>query len=221
MVGDQIGFIYENSDNLEVFEGLYETLVERLSKTLDNYDVDRIDSFQILYVLIEDLPELKLKNVNKVGFNKEFSNVKDTKNRFNFIPLTVDMNYFGKLVISDRSGYLDRINKQRNILSVGYLIIGDEDKMYLYQDSLIILNRKDSSNKDIIHRGVYNAKSGNLIDEVIDTVISDSLFIRQIGNVSLTISDNNVVKVASKKVLSPIKFKSKSLKDEANPFIGS
>jgi hypothetical protein len=85
---------------------------------------------QVLYVLIEDLPELKLKNVNKVFFNREFSGVKDNKDRFNIIPLTTNLAYFGELVISDTLLYLSKIIKQRNLLNEKDLVIDVEDKMY-------------------------------------------------------------------------------------------
>lgn len=218
MVGKQIGFMYENTDDLETFEVLHETLKQRIDKIVDNYDVVEITSVQLLYVLIEDMPKLKLSNVNKIGLNKEFTKIKDSKERFNFIPLTIDENYFGDKIINDRLLYVNKINKQRNILNESPFVLNDTDKMHLYKDSLVIISKEENS---IISRSVYNALSGILIDEVKDFILSSESFIRKIGNVSLTISEGSIVKIESEKVLSPMKYVSKSLKDEANPFIGS
>lgn len=172
----------------------------------------------MLYVLIKDIPELKLKNINKINFNKKFTNVKESKGRFNLIPLTMNMKYYGKLIINDRSLFLDIINKQRYLLNEDKLIINDNDLMYLYKYDLIIINRKE---KDIYYRSVYNSVSGILICEIEDRLVNDDLFIRKIGNVSLSILNDSIITIESEKKLFPIKFSSKSLKDEPNPFIGS
>lgn len=218
MIGKQIGFIYEDGSDLETFEVLHETLKQRIDKTLDNYDVVEITSVQLLYVLIEDIPKLKLTNTNKVRFNKEFANIKNSRDRFNFIPLTTNENYFGEKVIGDRLQYVNKINKQRNILNESSLILRDTDMMHLYNDNLIIISREEGN---VLHRSIYNAFSGILIDEVKDTIIGDGVFTRKMGNVGLTISDGSILKIESEKILSPMKFIAKSLKDEANPFIGS
>src|SRR2546423_11470352 len=128
------------------------------------------------------------------------------------------MNYFGKLIINDKLLYLDKINIQRGILNKDKLLIEDIDSMYLYQDKFIILNRK---NKDIFNRSVYNCKSGILISEIEDRIVNEDLFIRKVGNVELSILKDKILKIESNKKLFPIKFVSKSLEDEPNPFIGS
>ena len=220
MVGDQIAFSYEDDEDLDSFENVYRVFQERIGITLENYDVYSIDSFQLLYVLVEDFPELKIKNINKIGFNKEFNKIKDTKDRFNFIPLTTDMAYFGKLIISESSLYLTKINKHRKILGQDLLIMNENDRMYLYKD-FIIINKTDIENTNTIYRGVYDCKSGYLIQELVDSLLEDNKFNRQIGNTILTIRGENVIRTESKKVLSPIKFTRTSLKDESNPFIGS
>lgn len=218
MVGRQIGFIYNDGCDLEIFENLHETWKRLIKITLDNYDVERINSVQVLYVMLEELPELKLKKVNKVYFNKEFTEVKDNKERFNIIPLTTNLNYYGKLILSDRPLYLSRINKQRNLLNEKDLPICGEDKIYLYKEDIIIINKKD---KDVWNRSIYSATSGILLYYIEDVIINDKTFVRKIGNVSLTISEDKIVKTESLKKLSHIKYVPKPLKDEANPFIGS
>jgi hypothetical protein len=91
--------------------------------------------------------------------------------------------------------------------------------MHLYKDSLVILSIIQSDNT--YYRGVYDVRTGVLINELSDKIVSDNHFVRKIGNISLTIINDTITKVESVKALSPIRFIPKSLKDETNPFIGS
>jgi hypothetical protein len=129
------------------------------------------------------------------------------------------MAYYGQLIINDRSVYLTKINEQRGLVNKDELFIDDNCKMHLYDGNKIILTIAESG--DIYYRGVYDIKTGALINELVDNVFSENHFVRRIGNVGLTIKNNEIITVESIKVLPPIKFAPKSLKDEANPFIGS
>jgi hypothetical protein len=218
MAGVQIGFKFEDREDFMAFEYLHESLKQRVKDILDNYDVDEISSIQLLYVLIEDMPELKLKNINKINISKGFVNVKDSKDRFNLIPLTINKDYFGKLIINDRLFYLKKINEQRGILNEAPLVVKDTDSIHLYKDNLIIISREENR---VIYRSVYNASSGILITEIKDYIMDDNLFNRKIGNVSLSISNDSIVKLESEKKLYPLRSTAVIPKDEANPFIGS
>lgn len=219
MAGKQIGFMYICERDKKPFKDLHESMIFRLEQLYCDYEVDEINSIQLLTVKISDIPELKLKNVNNILFNKEFTKVKYSKNRFNLIPLTIDTNYFGNIVLSDKLFYLKRLNKQRSLINQNELCINDIGSMYIYKDNLLIVNNK--TNNSIIYRYIYNINSGILIYEIKDKIISDSSFIRTIGNNNLYISSGRILKLESEKKLSPIQYKFKSLKDEANPFIGS
>src|SRR6266700_2540046 len=149
MVGKQTGFKFSSKEDIQIFENLHKSFKQMLNPFYDRYEIDEVNTIQLLYVLIKDIPELKLKNINKINLNNKFTNVKESKDRFNLIPLTTNMKYFGKLIINS------------------------------------------------------------------------DLFIRKIGNVSLSILKDSIITIESEKKLFPIKFSSKSLKDEPNPFIGS
>ncbi len=81
--------------------------------------------------------------------------------------------------------------------------------MYLYKDDLIIINIKE---KDIYYRSVYNSVSGILICEIKDIIVNDDLFIRKIGNVSLSILKYSIITIESENKLFPLRFSYKSLK---------
>jgi hypothetical protein len=222
MVGKQVGLKYLEGEYLEKFENLHNLCKKLIKNTLDNYDVEVINSIQLLCVLINDMPELKIKNVNRISFKNNFTTIKDSKDskdRFNIIPLTVNMHYFGKTIIDNNECqlFLGRINEQRDLLNKDKLSINDGCKMHLYKDSMIILSIIQSDN--IYYRGVYDVNTGALINELNDQIVTDNHFVRKIGNVSLTIINDTITKVESIKALSPIRFIPKSLKDESNPFI--
>ena len=78
------------------------------------------------------MPQLKINNLNKVKF-KTFSSRRDSsKSRFTIIPLTMNVYYFGKLILKDRELYLNEINKQRSILNENNLVLDNVYSMYLY-----------------------------------------------------------------------------------------
>jgi hypothetical protein len=150
------------------------------------------------------MPKLQLKNVNSVTFNKHFTKTKKSRERFNLIPLSVDTNYYGKLIINtdDFTSLSNKINHQRDLLNQSRLSLDKNCKIYLYNDSFTIISVFKGDNT--YYRSVYDAKLGVLINGIKDTIVSDSNFIRTTGHVSLTIVDNNIVKAESLKVLSPI-----------------
>jgi hypothetical protein len=215
IVGLQIGFLSEK-DNLDSFDKLHNVLKRRLNKFCEDYKVEEVNAVQLLYVRIEDMPEFKIENLNKVNF-KLFSKERDSKTRFTSIPLTMDDKYFGKLLLKDRKLYINRINKQRAILNEGALPVSDISSIHLYEKYLIVTTEKNN----IFYRDIYDADTGILDIRIEDKVIKDNLFIRKIGNNSLTILDNKIVKIESDRKLSAITYKSKSLKDESNTLIGS
>ena len=161
MVGSQIGFNFTSSiDDVESFENLHISLKERLDNFYDDYNVEEVNSFQVLIVRVEDMPTLKVKNLNAFKFNKEFTSVKENKSRFNVIPLTTDVNYFGKLILTDRELYLDRINKRKSIIGDGNFVLDSIHSMYLYQNKYIIVNILYD---DIFYRYIFDSLSGILI----------------------------------------------------------
>lgn len=216
VAGVQIGFLYEKDYNIKDFEVLHESLKLRLKNFCEDYKVEEINSIQLLVVRVEDMPELKIKNLNKVNL-KIFSNKRDTKSRFSIIPLTMNSNYFGKQILKDWEFYLNKINEQKSILNEEHLVINSISSMYLY-DNYVILTIE---NNGVFYRDIYDSISGILITRIQDRAVKDNLFTRKIGNNSLTILDNNIVKVESEKKLSSIKYKAKNLKDEPNILIGS
>lgn len=216
MLGNQIGFLYKQGYDVNDFEIKHKVFSKRIKDFIDRYGVEVINSIQLLYVRIEDIPQLKIKNLSKVNF-KPFTTEKDSKSRFSIIPLTVNENYFGKLILKDRDLYLNKINAERALLDQDVLDIDNFSSMYLYKDYLILTSEKDG----IIYRDIYDAVSGTLYTKISDKVLSDNLFIRKIGNNSLTVLNNTIIKLESERKLSHIKYIPKPLKDESNTLIGS
>jgi len=127
-------------------------------------------------------------------------------------------------------------SSSRPSTSRGYVSVEKEEKVRIRDIRKISANNSEVNGRvsgfrsasapgredgNVYHRSIYNASSGNFIDEVKDISLTSESFIRKIGNVSLTISEGSIIKIESEKVLSSVKYVSKSLKEEANPFIGS
>ena len=59
MCGVQIGLLYDNSKGYDEFEGLHKLYLYRLDQFCEDYKVEGINSIQLLYVRIEDMPHLE------------------------------------------------------------------------------------------------------------------------------------------------------------------
>lgn len=216
MSGSQLGFVYKQDSDIDYFENVHNIFLKRISKLGEDYYVEVINSIQLLYVRIEDMPLLKIKNLNKVNF-KKFIDESGSKSRFKTIPLTINEKYFGKLLLKDRDIYLDRINNQRSLLNESNLLLDEISSMYLYKEYVIINSEKNG----IIYRDIYDSTSGYLHSKIKDVIVKDNLFIRTIGNNSLTVLNDTIVKIESNRHLSVIRHNPKPLKDEPNTLIGS
>jgi hypothetical protein len=216
MSGDQIGLFYEKDSGFNDFEGVHRVFMKRISEHVENYRVETINSIQLLYVRVEDMPHLNINNLKKVDFKTSFGQ-RDSKSRFTIIPLTVDVHYFGKLILKDRELYLSKINRERVSLNENSLVLDEISSMYLYEDYIIVNINKD----EVIFRYIYDCDYGKLVSKIQDKVIKDNMFIRKIGNNSLTVLNNNIVSVESTRSLSNIRYTPKPLKDEPNTLIGS
>jgi DNA polymerase type B, organellar and viral len=222
MLGPQQGFKLINLDDLYKVELLYDDLIKRIENFKDKYNCDEIELIQILYIVLSENPKLKLTNINNIHLDRNLVKVKEIKDKFNFkfLPLTINTNYYGNLLVGeDYIFYLDKINKERELLGKSELDENNIDSMYLYNDNYIIIN---NINKDsVINRKIYSASSGILFENVIDNIINEKIFTRNISNVSITISKDKIINLEVKKNLSIIKYDSKFTKELANPFIGS
>jgi DNA polymerase type B, organellar and viral len=222
MLGKQVGIKLYDINDIKSVNKLYSDFILLIKNFTDKYNPEVVELIQVLYIVLSDKPKLKLSNINKINLNKEFLNIKNTREKFNsrLLPLTLDNYYYGKLLKgNDCMFYIDIINTQNKLLNKDILNIDDIQSMYLYNDKYIIVNKKISNL--LFHRNIYNFDSGTLLESVIDRVINNNFFIREIGNVSLTICNDKVINLKTKKELSVLKYEYKYTKDISNIFIGS
>ena len=120
MLGTQIAFSFD-SDNYEDIDMVYDNIVKKFKEFYEYYQIEYVDSIQILVVKVKLLPKLLLTNVNKIKIQGRHGiSIKDIRHKYNskFLPLTVNSNYFGKLILGDDCfKYIDLINKQKGMLS--------------------------------------------------------------------------------------------------------
>ena len=102
MAGSQINFCLsvdhvERENDLRV---LYKTIFRRIENFMNEYKNIRIEFIQLMFVEINIEKDLKIKNVNKIKFNKDVVNIGETKRFFNdnYLPITMDKNYYGNEV---------------------------------------------------------------------------------------------------------------------------
>ena len=115
MGGGQIGFKLSSVNDLESINSLYYDLKNKIRIFEEMYNVEEVEIIQILYIEISDMPKLKLQNINHIKLNKEFLKVKEARSQFGstFLPLTMNSNYYGKLLPNDSlSTYINLINNQ-------------------------------------------------------------------------------------------------------------
>ena|SRR5256714_2971298 len=203
MLGEQIDFELKGSVKNEI-KHIHNKLNERMNIFIEKYDVEAINSIQLIYVTLKDLPELKIENIDKININKEFFKVSVTKDKFKFPPLTINSAYFGELIINDKSKYLDLINKRYLWINKRRIYEEDIDSMYLYKEEYIIITKI----KDKVHcREIYDSESGILITRVKDTIINDNYFTRKRGNFNITVRNGIITKVEYTKNLLTIKIR--------------
>ncbi len=218
MSSKQRPFKMLQDNNKESIVSLYDDMVNLFDIFVDRYNVDDIELIQVLYIVVKDIPELKLKNINNIRLNKLFFKIKDTRNKFSSksLPLTTNVAYYGKLLLSNVAlHYLSIINEYNKSL----IDINDIDSMYLYQESYIILNYKIKNN--VYERRVYSVKSGMLYYIAIDSIIDNNTFSRTINQTTTVISNDKIIKISSNKELQSMKYNQQVYKASSNPFIGS
>jgi DNA polymerase type B, organellar and viral len=222
MLGPQQGFILNSINDIDSIRLLHQDLMDRIENFMDKYNSEDIELIQIMYVVISGNPKLKLTNINSITLNRDLVNIKDTKVKFSskFLPLTINTTYFGKLLVGeDYDLYLDKINKQRKLLNRDLFEDSVIESIYLYNDKYIIVNYIINNNK--ISRYIFSANSGVYLESVTDIIINKNIFIRNIGNMSITIKKDKVISIKINKELSYIKYQPKYSKELPNPYIGS
>ena len=224
MLGPQEGFRLSAEDTDVAINSLYNNLGLSLTEFMNRkeYSVNSINLVQVLYVTVEDIPELKLKSISNVKLNKEFVKVKIAKSSFSsdILPLSVNLYYYGKLLVGDDCvKYLEVINKNKSILGHKPETLDDISSMYLYNNACIVLNKNVSNT--LITRVVYDLETGKCKAIFTDKILSKDMFTRKRGDLVITIFKDKVVRTDISKSLGIIKNKRKRFSDSAYSNIGS
>jgi hypothetical protein len=151
--------IYRNAGHHGIWssgnlDDLYDQIIAKLEDFIDDYSDDEIELIDIMFIELDELPKLKLKNINKLDINKKLIKKVETKKYFseNYLPLTTNLNYYGlpleyKL---NTEGYItDIIFENKNIFSN---IILDKNHSNTKGGSKLILDPiTDKSKLNIFH----------------------------------------------------------------------
>jgi DNA polymerase type B, organellar and viral len=237
MVGPQIGLVIDNSHDYDKYEDLYWDIIIRIDKTTENYSQILAEpvGIEIMYTVINVLPELKVKNIKLIKMPKELVTKKEFKEKFNnsLLPLTMNNKYYGRLLKENEIlPYLEKITLTNYNFKDSFDIT-IKDQFYLYEyvskkynnktDKLniqkyLIIIKKD---KDLDIKYVFSLNSGLFILKAEDQLLGINGFKRKIGNISIIINNNEIIRFITDFKLSPIKPKIKLLMGQINPNLGS
>jgi len=224
MLGHQIGFKLNDINDYDYIDSIYDKIKERLEDFSDQYNIEILDSIQVLFINVEVLPPKLLTDINNINLPKQGINRRDIKRKYNskLLPLTVNSNYFGKFISRDSLEFiefLDKINQQLNLLSKPIIKASDFDSMYLH-NKYIILNKQIKDN--VFVRDVYDSKLATFEGKFVDTVYCEEAFDRMYNNVIFTIINSKVSSISISKELEIIKYHPRKLQGlVSNPFIGT
>ncbi len=141
IAGKQIEFKFTAVNDIDRIKGVYNDFSGIVSSFVVRYDVGEIDCIAILYIIVLDRPELKLRNINQLPLNREFVNIKETRSSFRskYLFLTISKSHYVKCLVSDvRLTYVDIINKQKSLLKKDLLSDNDIESRYLYNGYIIV-----------------------------------------------------------------------------------
>ena len=235
MLDEQFGVYFTDSDNVkDLLFKRFETICDKLDFYMSKYDADQVTLIQVMYVLNNSLPKLRLKNINKVYLDKNIINVTKTKRNFseNFLPLSTNEFFYGKPMRFDRDNFtsnfiindidfLDLVKKEYE-LNKDFSDIIDKTRFYHYvikDKQYVIVVRDIDVNKS--RKDVYNMHGFKILNNVIDEKLSNDSFIREIAN-SKFFFEKGIVKKKIFPVKLPIlKSKPSKYKGMANTNIGS
>ncbi|RKF65812.1 putative DNA polymerase [Erysiphe neolycopersici] len=235
MLDEQFGVYFTDSDNVkDLLFKRFETICDKLDFYMSKYDADQVTLIQVMYVINNSLPKLRLKNINKVYLDKNIINVTKTKRNFseNFLPLSTNEFFYGKPMRFDRDNctsnfiindidFLDLVKKEYE-LNKDFSDIIDKTRFYHYvikDKQYVIVVRDIDVNKS--RKDVYNMHGFKILNNVIDEKLSNDSFIRQIAN-SKFFFEKGIVKKKIFPVKLPIlKSKPSKYKGMANTNIGS
>ena len=217
MCGPQIGLVIESEHDLDYYSKLYNLIISRIETTVDNYNyIDTVEGIEIMYSEIISQKELTLKNISKYSLNQPLINKSEVKKNFNqnLLPLTLDTSYYGfNLLSEERLKVIKLINSNIKLSKFEkYFIINESDKIFNYTSTnnkkkkhIIVSKKLDDMN---FLRYIFDFDTGIYINKIKDTLLNKSnmnLFDRTIGNITLTIEDQKVIKYQVINNLQPIK----------------
>ena len=238
MLNEQFGVPYYKSVDVDsIFKKRFETLDDRLNYYLGYYNAIDINLIQIMYVMNNSFPKLRIKNINKIDLDKNIINIKQTKQNFSdsFLPLTTNEIHYGtKLSFESDSNtnlvstlevcgidIISKIRDEYKIKDKNFTSFPTDTRFYHYEkkDKNYLIAVKDIDNNKTT-KVVYNLH-GSLILTVTDEILDNECFNRVINSAKFYFEKDEVKGKSLPVKLPLIKPKPTKYKGMANPNIGS
>jgi hypothetical protein len=128
---------------------IYKIIINKLNDFVEDYSDEEIDLIQIMFIELNPLPKLKLRNINKLKLRKDLVRIAKTKKYFNdnYIPFSMNLNYYGETLdyTIDEKGYINYINLRNKDIYKN--IVFDFEDPEIKGGSKLILNKVINSSK--------------------------------------------------------------------------
>lgn len=113
--------IWNSSDLSEMeYRKLFNSIQDKLDNYIEDYSNADLELIQVMFIELNEIPELKLKNINNIKFEKGIVKTSLYKNMFhsNYLPFSMNLLYYGtKLNFNlNEYGYIQKIYFDKNII---------------------------------------------------------------------------------------------------------
>jgi hypothetical protein len=153
---------------------IYRVIIDKLNNFVEDYSDEEMDLIQIMFIELDPLPKLKLKNINKLKLDKDLVNIGKIKKSFNdnYIPFSMNLNYYGEKLDYEinKKGYINKIILKVNDVAQDIYenIVYEFDNPMIKGGSKIILKKVlNKSNINIyINYRRFKAKYSDFDNEI-------------------------------------------------------
>ena len=191
---------------------------ENINEYLDIYIYEELDIIQIMFIELNLLPKLKLRNINKLKLEREIVKIVETKKNFNNnnIPFSMNLKYYGqKLNYKINSeGYINYINYK------GKNLFGEIVSTNLDINGILFNKVKDISKLTIyLYTRNYKARYTDFIEEKNVRLRENLLIVEDKENNERNIEVFDITKIKGRIGKHKLLIKDISLNEDNSEFI--
>lgn len=218
IAGNQLSFQLNSQNYIQILNNLYYEIVNRLNSFKEFYYVEDINSVQVLFIKVNNFTVngefVRKLQISPTCDSKEYANdnvittsashTKTIKHSLDLLPLSLDTDYYGKLIMGNQCHRYNKLISRYFNLICGDGVI-NYDFMHIYDNKYIILSTAVDNHK--IFREVFNLKSGKLEAKCTDVILSTDTFEREYrapATTKFTITNDKIIKITNEDITLPV-----------------